>query len=424
MVSAEQYDPLSPAVHENPYPFYRLFQSTCPVQHYSLTEEQVRRTTPEDNPYIAGPLHEVWMVVGHNEICSVLQDPKTFSSLREGIGLERTLPPNKVGMLNYSDAPHHGPQRAIVASALRPKLVKQMESRIAAYADDLIDGFISRGECDIAVEYTDPLPGLMFCDLFGLPTADRPTFKQWSDDIITGYSLDPEAKKAAATSGAEMAQYLLGLIGERRERAARGETLPDDLLTGLMTTEVEGRCFDDSEIVTATTLLIMAGNDTSTGGLGHAIHLLASHPDQLALLREEPHRLADAVEEVLRYDSPAGCLFRTTTRDVTIAGVDIPAGSKVGVSYGAANRDPSAFDRPDEFDISRSESEVRKHLTFGLGPHYCVGSALGRAQLRIGLERLIARLPDFRLDEERPPVRHDTLVARRFGHLYLRWTPQ
>src|SRR4051812_31648778 len=111
MVSAEQYDPLSPEVHTDPYPYYRHFQSTCPVVHYRLTEEQVRRTVPEGNPYIAGPVEDVWMLFGHHDIRTVLQDPRTYSSLVQGIGLERTLPPNEVGMLNYSDPPHHGPQR-------------------------------------------------------------------------------------------------------------------------------------------------------------------------------------------------------------------------------------------------------------------------------------------------------------------------
>jgi hypothetical protein len=427
MVSAEQYDPLSPAVHTDPYPFYRLFQSTCPVRHYRLTQEQVRRTVPEGNPYIAGPVEEVWMLFGHNDIRNVLQDPKTYSSLIQGIGLERTIAPNEVGMLNYSDPPHHGPQRAIVATALSPRLVKHMESQIAGYADDLIDGFIGRGECDIAAEYCDPLPGLMFCELLDLPASDQATFKRWSDDIIKAYGLDPEAARLAAVSMGEMSAYFLTLVAQRRELAARaaaqGSEPAQDLLTGLIVAEANGRRFDDSEIITALTLLIMAGNDTTFGALGHGVHLLCGNPDQLALLRREPDRLPNAVEEILRFDSPAGSLFRTTTRDVTLSGVDIPAGAKVGVAYGAANRDPEAFERPDEFDIGRPPAELRKHVTFGLGTHYCVGSALGRALVRIGLERLLVRLPDFRTDPDRPPVRHDALVARSFGHLYLRWTP-
>ena len=423
MVSPSHYDPLSPEVHSDPYPHYRRFQSTCPVAHYRLTDEQVRRTVPEGNPYIAGPVEEVWMLFGHDDIRNVLQDPKTYSSLIQGIGLERTLPPNEVGMLNYSDPPHHGPQRAIVTTVLSPRLVKHMESRIAEYADGLIDGFITAGRCDVAADYCDPLPGLMFCELLDLPTSDRATFKRWSDDIIKAYGLDPEAARKAAVSMSEMSAYFLDLVAKRRELAARAQEPAQDLLTGLIVTESNGRRFDDSEIITALTLLIMAGNDTTFGALGHGVYLLCSHPDQLALLRRQPGLLPNAVEEILRFDSPAGTLFRTTTREVTLSGVDIPAGAKVGVSYGAANRDPVAFDRPDEFDITRPAAELRKHVTFGLGTHYCVGSALGRALVRIGLERLLARLPGLRLDPDREPERHDALVARSFGHLPVLWNP-
>ena len=423
MVSTEQYDPLSPDVHTDPYPYYEQFHASCPVKHYTLTEEQVAATTPEHNPFIIGPLRELWMLFAHEDIHEALTDYETFSSLREGIGLERTAAPNKIGMLNYSDPPHHGPQRAIVMQALAPKLVRLMEDRIAAYADGLIDGFIDRGEADIAAEYCDPLPGLMFCELFGAPSTDQPVFKKWSDAIISGYSVDPELQKQAGAAAMEMAGYFMVRINARREQLARGESLPEDLLTGLMTTEADGRCFDDTELVTAITLLIMAGNDTTTGAMGHAIHALCTHPEQLETLRRDPTLLPNAVEESLRFDSPAGCLFRTTTKDVTVAGVDIPAGAKVGIPFGSANRDPAVFERPNEFDITRTRADLKKLLTFGMGPHYCIGQALGRATVRIGLDRLLTRLPDFQLDPAQTPVRADILVARRFAHLHLRWTP-
>jgi hypothetical protein len=424
VVTADEYDPLSPEVQADPYPFYRLFQSGCPVHHHRLTEEQQHRVSPDGNPLIAAPTSEVFMVFGHDEIRTVLADHQTFSSLRGGVGLERTSAPNEVGMLIYADPPHHGPQRAIVAKALSPRLVKHMESRIAEYADRLIDGFVADGAADIVARYCNPLPGLMFCELLGLPGSDRPLFKKWADATVDAFGADAETQNAAAAAMFEMMQYFFALLAERRARLAAGRELPEDLTTGLMLTEVEGRCFNDFEIVLAVQLLIAGGNDTTSGALGSGLNQLCRHPDQQQLLRERPELLAGAVEEILRFDAPAHCLFRTTTRDVRLAGVAIPAGAKVGVPYGAANRDPKAFHRPDEFNIGRPGPEVRRHLSFGLGAHYCVGSALGRAQVRIGLERLMARLGPFRLDPDRPATRHDALIARRFGHLYLRWTPE
>jgi hypothetical protein len=420
-ITAEDYDPLAPEVQADPFPFYRLFQDTCPVQHHRLTEEQQRRASPEGNPLITAPTSEVFMVFGHEEIRSVLSDHQTFSSLRSGVGLERTTAPNGVGMLIYADPPHHGPQRAIVAAALSPRLVKQMEARIAELADGLIDQFAGHGSVDIVLGYCDPLPGLMFCELLGLPLSDRPLFKKWANATVDAFGADADTQQAAGAAMLEMMQYFFGLLAERRSRLAQRQELPEDLLTGLMLTEVEGRCFDDLEIVLAVQLLIAGGNDTTSGALGHGIHQLLRHPEQLRLLRRTPKLLPNAVEEILRFDAPAHCLFRTATRATEIAGVPIPEGSKVGVPYGAANRDASAFDRPDEFDITRPAAEVRRHLSFGLGAHYCVGSALGRAQVRIGLERLLARIPEFHLDPDRPAVRHDALIARRFGHLYLTW---
>lgn len=430
-ITAEDYDPLAPQVQADPFPFYRLFQDTCPVQHHRLTEEQQQRVSPGSNPLIAAPTSEVFMVFGHDEIRTVLTDYETFSSFRGGVGLERTSAPNDVGMLIYADPPHHGPQRAIVAAALSPRLVKHMETRIAEYADELIDGFLNDtvdgpiNTVDIVERYCNPLPGLMFCELLGLPRDQQPTFKKWADATVDAFGADADTQQRAAVAMLEMMQYFFGVLAERRAKQAGGEQLPEDLITGLMVTEADGRCFNDVEIVLAIQLLIAGGNDTTSGALGSGFNQLSRHPDQQRMLRERPELLAGAVEEILRFDAPAHCLFRTTTRATEIAGVAIPEGAKVGVPYGAANRDPNAFDRPDEFDITRSASELRRHLSFSLGTHYCVGSALGRAQVRIGLERLLARMPTFQLDPDRPAVRHDALIARRFGHLYLTWdTPQ
>jgi hypothetical protein len=245
--------------------------------------------------------------------------------------------------------------------------------------------------------------------------------KKWGDATVDAFGGDADEQQRAVLSMMEMMQYFAGLLAERRTAKERGEELPHDLLTNLMETEVEGRRFDDIEIFQALQVLIAGGNDTTASALGNGMYQLCSHAEQQRMLRERPELMPDAVEEILRIDTPVPSLFRTTTREVSIAGVPVPAESKVGLVWGSANRDPAKFDRPAEFDITRPRSELRQHVTFGLGPHYCVGSALGRALVRIGLERLLARLPAMRLDDTKPARRHDALIARRFENLYVQW---
>jgi cytochrome P450 len=306
-ITAEDYDPLAPEVQADPFHFYRLFQSGCPVHHHTLTDEQQQRVSPGSNPLIAAPTSEVFMVFGHDEIRSVLTDHETFSSFQGGVGLERTNAPNDVGMLIYADPPHHGPQRAIVAAALSPRLVKHMETRIAEYADELIDSFAGAGRVDIVERYCNPLPGLMFCELLGLPRDQQPTTQKWADATVDAFGADAETQQRAAVAMLEMMQYFFGVLASRRERLASGEELPEDLITGLMVTEVDGRCFNDTEIVLAVQLLIAGGNDTTSGALGSGVNQLCRHPDQQRMLRERPELLPGAVEEILRFDAPAHC---------------------------------------------------------------------------------------------------------------------
>jgi cytochrome P450 len=189
-----------------------------------------------------------------------------------------------------------------------------------------------------------------------------------------------------------------------------------------MTSDYEGRTFEDLDLILALHILLVGGHETVSSGLSNAIYLLCTHPEQMAMLRQNPERIANAVEEVLRYATTPQCLFRTNTADVTIAGVDMPADSKIGIMYGAGNRDPEVFHRAEVFDVTRDTTELRRHLAFGFGVHYCVGATLGRLEMRIALQTLLDRLPDLRLDEDRPPVRGDSLILWRYAQLPVKWT--
>jgi hypothetical protein len=197
--------------------------------------------------------------------------------------------------------------------------------------------------------------------------------------------------------------------------------LPEDLLTALMTSEVDGRFFDDVELFLALHIFLAGGHETTASGLANAIYLLAVHPDQRELLHTDRSLVPNAVEEVLRFESPIQRLFRTPHVDTEIAGTFIAAGDKISVMFGAANRDPRAWDQPDVFDITRDPRTLRKHVGFGFGIHGCVGAALARAELRIAIETLLDRIGHWRLDPDNPPVRGGNLIVRTYAELPIVW---
>ncbi|HET7435751.1 MAG TPA: cytochrome P450, partial [Thermoanaerobaculia bacterium] len=350
------------ALLRNPYPLYALMRRVAPVFHD-------RR-------------HKLWVLFRFDDVRAVLNDPQTFSS--------RAAPPGgkPLDWLIFLDPPLHSKLRGLVMRSFTPQAIAGLAPLIEARVDALLDAVRARGEMDVVADFAEPLPLMVIADLLGLPPADAigPRLRRWTDailhlgDAIAGGEI---AARAIANFGAakeEMRPYVLDLVAQRRVQPA------NDLLSRLVAAEVDGERLTDDDILGFFYLLLLAGSETTTNLLGNAVLSLLKHPRELQRPRENPELLGSTIEEVLRYRSPVQLVFRTTTRDVTLRGKTIRAGSLVLAMIGSANRDAHQFARANAFDITRSPS----HIAFGHGAHFCIGAMLARLEAKIALPRLLA----------------------------------
>lgn len=414
------YDPYSFAVRDDPYPHYEQLRKKCPVHHHELDSVDVDRINA--NPLVARPTTEFWSVMRYADCAEILQDAARFAS-GQGPGPERLVALDGIGMLIYADEPHHTRQRRIVGKGFSPRIVDLVAPKIQALCDELLDGFAGRGEADIAADYASPVAMGAICEMLGIPASDRPLFKKWTDDTIAAFGGNPESYDQSFASLMELSQYFMAEIERRRSAAAAGQDVPDDILSALIFSPYEERQFNDVELIMACQILLVAGSDTTTHAIGNAVHLLCTHPEERAKLVSDWSLLDNAMEEVLRFEPPVQGLFRTATSETEVAGCPIPADAKVRVMYASANRDTDFLPDADEFRIDRDPKSLRRHLSFGFGIHACVGSAMGRMELRTAVRTLFQRLPDLELDPDRQPRRLDAFFMRGFESLPARFTP-
>ena len=264
-----------------------------------------------------------------------------------------------------------------------------MEPRVRAIARELLDGFVQRGACELVEAYTTPLPGRVIADMIGVPPDRRETFLHWTRQMLVG-DPDKSIEENIREPSAHIYEEFDRLIEERR--SARR----DDLMSALLDAEIDGEKLGDPEILGFCYQLIVAGNDTTTSLIGNGVALLAEHPEQRALLAREPARIPAAVEEMLRFESPAQALPRSAARDVELHGQRIPKGARVLLVWASANRDEREFEDPDRFDVRRNP---KRHLALGHGIHFCLGASLARLEARVAFEELLAPIPDYTLDE-------------------------
>jgi cytochrome P450 len=413
------YDPMSRQHQQEPFDFFRAAYQRCPVHHHTLSD--VDKDVISGNPLVARQTDHFYTVFPYEHVRAILSDNELFSSA-QGPGPERLAALNGVGMLLYADEPHHRMQRRIINKAFTPRMVVHIEPRIREIVTGIVDGFIDDGHVEVVRNFAIAIPGTVFTEMLGVPPKDGPMFKRWADEIVAAFGGDKEVQERSVGTLGQVAQYFIAIINERREILADGGTLPDDLLTSLITSEYEGRFLDDTELFLAIHIFLAGGYETTASGLANGVYLLAEHPDQLELLRRDPSLIPNAVEEIIRLETPVQRLFRTANTDTAVAGCPIAADDKISVMYGAANRDPSVFDNPDAFDVTRDARTLRKHLGFGVGIHACVGAALARAEMRIAFEVLLERLGSWTLDPDHPPVRGGNLIVRTLAELPIRWS--
>lgn len=355
-----------------------------------------------------------WIVTRYKELHEVLRDPETFSSYPNNLvnaGDGKFLPLEL-------DPPEHTGYRVALQPLFSPNRMKALSEQIRGVVNELIDSFAGKGEAEFIADFAHELPTRVFLALMDWPLEDAPILTEATDTALMGKpgASEDESAKARAEAAQQMFAYFQKIVDERR--ANPGE----DVTSALIRTEVDledgKRLLTDEELTRMFFLLLIAGLHTVQGSLAWAVIHLVNNPRQRAALIEDDSLIPNAVEEVLRIEA-AVSMGRRATRDVELGGAKVKAGDQLLLVLCSANRDGSEFEDPDEFVIDRSPN---RHLTFGAGPHRCLGSHLARIELSIALEELHRRIPDYELVESDPPILHATQV-RGCLRLPIRFTP-
>jgi len=365
------------ATFADPYPVYHALRAQSPVHYVSIPASGASG--------LAAPIR-AWGLLRYDDVYSALRDHETFSS--ENLMAGRFGPPI---VLIQDDPPRHTRFRRLVNKVFTLKRVEALEPWITSIAHELLDE-IGDGTADIVESYTVPLPVKVIARLLGIPGEDYATFKRWSDAFLSTVSAERDDRLQNIQA---MVAYFGQMAAARRSQGA------EDLITALVQADIEGESLQDWEILGFCILLLIAGNETTTNLLGNMLNLLVERPELWQQLREDRSLVEPVIEETLRYEGPVQRLFRTVTRDVEVSGVKIAQGERITIFYGAANRDPSAFPEPDEFRLDR---DLRNHVAFGMGIHYCLGAPLARAEARISLNAFLDRFPLLKRGEA-PAVR-------------------
>jgi cytochrome P450 len=364
----------------NPWPMYRALRDHDPVHH----------VVPEGRPE-----HDYYVLSRHADVWSAARDHETFSSAQgltinygelELIGLQDNPP------MVMQDPPVHTEFRKLVSRGFTPRQVESVEPTVREFVVERIERLRANGGGDIVAELFKPLPSMVVAHYLGVPEEDRTQFDGWTTAIVAANTAEGGISTAGDAVGSMMA-YFTELI-ERRRTEPEDDTISHLVAAGV---GADGDIAGTLSVLAFTFTMVTGGNDTTTGMLSGSMPLLHERPDQRRLLVDNPELIPDAVEELLRLTSPVQGLARTATRDVTIGDTTIPAGRKVLLLYGSANRDEREYG-PDagELDVMRCPRNI---LTFSHGAHHCLGAAAARMQSRVALAELLSRCPDFEVDE-------------------------
>ncbi|RIV37959.1 cytochrome P450 [Micromonospora radicis] len=334
-----------------------------------------------------------WYITKSEDIFQAEQDPDTWSvapgMMMPPMGTEMPLIPIDI------DPPEHGLFRKLLLPMFTPMEIKKLEPGMHATAQELAEqvrtAFATDPVVDVSTRFARPYPTIIFSRLAGYPEDDWPMFDRWIDEIIYDRTKSPEKAQAA---GDELIAYVTRLVDHGRAGNAQG-----GIMGALLQKTVNGRPLTDEELLSYGYLLFLAGLDTTAWALRSSLWYLARNQEAQRLLRAEPERIPDAVEEFLRTLSPVQAMARTAKRDTVVRGQKIKAGERVALVFGAGNRDPEIYENPDDIDVTR---ENNRHLAFGGGIHRCLGSNLGRKELVIALTHFLATVADFEPAAEEP----------------------
>jgi cytochrome P450 len=369
----------TPEFRADPYPVYARLRAERPV---------VRVRTPRFDSFL---------VTRYDDARQALSDPRLSKDLYRAGDTYLQVFGEKARQINTnmlnSDPPGHTRLRRLVTQAFTPRRIEAMRPRVEEIVERLLDRIAPLGRTDFVDDVALRLPLAVIGHLLGIPEADHEEILSGTQVIRTvgtGGRSPQEDRAAIGAAQERLHAYFTALVAAKRREPG------DDLVSALIAARDEDGSLSEAELVSSTFLLLFAGYQTTSDFLGNAVVALLTNPDQLALLRAEPERLPDAVEELLRFDgSVPVSSFRFATEDLEIGGVTIPQGSIVTVVLSSASHDPALVDDPDRLDITRTDAG---HLAFGHGIHYCLGTALARMEATTALRRVLVRLPDLRLD--------------------------
>ena len=365
------------------------------------------------------PIHRndaagLWVLARHADCLAVLRDKRassdsaTSDSPLSGPMSEAFL---EMRPFVFLDPPDHTRLRGLVSKAFTPKVVESLRPRVEEIVTELLDAAIDAGHVDLAEALGYPLPVRIICELLGVPQSDEPLFRLWSDALARGFDpsflLTEDVVAARAEAVTQFAEYFVELLAERRRRPG------DDLLSRLVAAEEDGSMLTEPEMLATCILLLTAGHGTTvlliTGG---ALALL-EHPDQMAVLRDDPSTIRTAVEEMMRYVSPVQLTGRYMLEDMEVGDATLRAGEFAILLLASGNRDAEAFEDPDRFDVRRTPNN---HLGMGFGIHHCLGATLARLEAQVAFAELVRRAPDIALDTDQVSY-SGTLVLRSLAAL-------
>ena len=382
--SGVAYNPLSPALRADPYSVYEELRRKDPVHRMRL--------------------QDAWVLTDYADVDMVLRDSRRFGNTGRDFGY---IP--QVSMLDL-DPPEHTKIRGLVSHGFTPRSVAALEPRIRETVADLLGKVEGRRRFDLIADLAFPLPIIVIAEMLGVPPEDREQFNEWSNTVslIVDPLLNERQIRQVQQAVDEVFNYFEAVAEERRRNPQ------DDLVSALVTAEVDGERLERDDLLVNLLLVLVAGNETTRNLIGNGTLALLRNPDELQRLRDDPALLNGAVDEFLRFDSPVQLDGRVAREPVELRGKRISTGQRVLCLLGAANRDPQAFPDPDRLDVGRSAGN---HLSFGRGIHYCLGSPLAKLEALVAFEALLPRLGGLRLAEE--PRYRNQVTLRGLESLWL-----
>lgn len=368
------FDPYDYVFHEDPYPTYARLRAEAPLYH---------------NPEL-----DFYALSRHADVTNAFRNATQLSNAN-GVSLDPAAwGPDAHRTMSFlaMDDPRHMRMRRLVFKGFTPKRVADMEERIHELALEYLVPALERGEFDWIEEVAGKLPMDVISEMMGVPAADRAEIRRMADMVMHREDGVTDVPDSAIEASLNLVVYYANMVAERRENPT------DDLTSALLDAEIDGDSLTDDEIIGFMFLMVVAGNETTTKLLGNALYWAARNPEQYAKVAADPERVSDWVEETLRYDTSSQMVARTATEDLEYHGKVIPAGSKVLLLIGSANRDAEVFDDGDTYDLDRPEKG--NLASFGAGVHFCLGAHLARLETTVVLREFASRVESYRVRED------------------------